>query len=124
MRKRARANPGRKHQTFDAIVEIYERVRLEFLKQVLPERYLVFPPRLDRCTLCLWDVGKNENAIRPNVLSCSNGTAETPIRSLRGISTTSPKTGCAPLWLGSGKRTERTTLTSWISSAEKFVTPK
>jgi hypothetical protein len=45
MRKRAPANPGRKHQTFDAIVQIYERAPLEFLKQVLPERSLVFPSK-------------------------------------------------------------------------------
>jgi hypothetical protein len=66
MRKRARANPGRKHETFDAIVQIYERAPLEFLKQVLPERYLVFPPRVDRCTLCAWDVGKKEHASPAN----------------------------------------------------------
>jgi len=59
MRKRARANPGRKHETFDAIVQIYGRAPLEFLKQVLPERYLVFPRRVDRFTLCAWDVGKH-----------------------------------------------------------------
>jgi hypothetical protein len=66
MRKRARANSGRKHETFDAIVQIYERAPLEFLKQVLPERYLVFPQRVDRCTLCAWDVGKKEHASPAN----------------------------------------------------------
>jgi len=66
MRKRARADPSGRHQTFDAVVEMYERAPLAFLKQVLPDRYLVLPRRVDQCTLCAWDVGKKEHSSPAN----------------------------------------------------------
>jgi hypothetical protein len=121
MRKRARANPGRKHQTFDAIVQTYERAPLEFLKQILPERFLVFPSKSRSVHFAPGTWAKRNTPVLQIVLSCSNGTARhTDSFPSRNIdeSTTSPKTSCAPLWLGSGKHTKRTTLTGSLPPRE------